>query len=189
MVADSIVAVPLDNLSCSCGGDIRCSKTPTVHQKVDLPDIKPYVIDYHLQNGRCKKCGKRRTADLPPNVTSDIFGPRTKSVITALTGFYKNSKREVADILKDICNLPISLGTISNSEGKVSSKCAASYQTIVQKVSQSNLLHIDETSHYTKGKLGWCWLFTNQVGSVLKLTPSRGMYVLKNSAFAGLLKT
>ncbi|ROT47012.1 hypothetical protein EDM02_05610 [Candidatus Cardinium hertigii] len=47
------------------------------------------------------------------------------------------------------------------------------------------MLHIDETSHYTKGKLGWCWLFTNQVGSVLKLTPSRGMHVLKNSAFAG----
>ena len=40
-----------------------------------------------------------------------------------------------------------------------------------------------ETSHYNKGKLGWCWMFTSNEGSFLKLTDSRGMKVLENSAF------
>lgn len=48
--------------------------------------------------------------------------PKIKSVIAALTGFYKNSKREVSHILKDIFNLDISLGSISNSEARVAFK-------------------------------------------------------------------
>ena len=68
-----------------------------------------------MERGRCKKCGKRKSSQLPTNIGSDLFGPRIKSVISSLTGFYKNSKLDVETILKDIFNLEISLGTISNS--------------------------------------------------------------------------
>lgn len=39
---------------------------------------------------------------MPVDAGNDIFGPRTKSVMSALTGFYKNSKREVKNIMNDI---------------------------------------------------------------------------------------
>lgn len=51
-------------------------------------------------NGRCCKCGKRKSSRLPEGVTADTFGPKVKSTIAALSGFYKNSKREVANIIK-----------------------------------------------------------------------------------------
>jgi len=45
------------------------------------------------------------------------------------------------------------------------------------------MLHIDETSHYHKGKLGWVWMFTNSISSLIKIEKSRGMKILENSMF------
>ncbi|MFP3020660.1 MAG: transposase, partial [Wolbachia sp.] len=101
--------------------------------------------------------------------------------IAGLSGFYKNSKREVASIINDIFNLNISVGSISNSEHRVASKCEKTYEQIEQEISRSEVLHSDETSHYNKGKLGWCWKFASNTASFVKLTESRGMKVLKNS--------
>jgi transposase len=122
---------------------------------------------------------------LSDGVTRDRFGAVLKSVISALTGFYKNSKQDVVNILKDVFNLKISLGSISNSEARVALKCKDRYKEIEEEVSNSKVLHIDETSHYNKGKLGWGWMFTSTNGSLLKLTDSRGKRVLQESVFGG----
>ncbi|EAL58197.1 transposase-like, partial [Wolbachia endosymbiont of Drosophila ananassae] len=159
-----------------------CEK-PYIHQKVDLPEIKPYVVEYQLEHGRCRRCGKRRSSKLPEGVTPDTFGPRVKSIIAAFSGFYKNSKREIASVVNDIFNLNISVGSISNSEHRVASKCKKMYEQIEQEISRSKVLHIDETSHYNKGKLAWCWMFASNTASFVKFTESRGMKVLQNSKF------
>ncbi len=57
MEADEIVKINLDSLKCDCGGDIKMLDS-SVHQKIDIPEIKPYVVDYHLARGRCKLCNK-----------------------------------------------------------------------------------------------------------------------------------
>lgn len=87
----------------------------------------------------------------------------------------------MASIINDIFNLNISVGSISNSEHRVASKCEKTYEQIKQEISRSKVLHIDETSHYNKGKLAWCWMFASNTASFVKLTESRGMKVLKNS--------
>lgn len=117
MEADKIEKIELPD-RCECGGEFIISERPYIHQRVDLPEIKPYVVEYQLEHGRCRKCRKRKSSKLPKEVTPDIFGPRVKSVIAAMSGFYKNSKREIANIMKDIFNLDISIGSVSNSEGR-----------------------------------------------------------------------
>lgn len=183
MEADEVVKIELLN-ECECRGEIVIYEKPYVHQKVDLPEVKPYVVEYQLEHGRCKKCGKRKSSKLPEGVTPDTFGPRIKSVITALSGFYKNSKRETANIMRDIFNLNISIGSVSNSEGRVASKCKEAYERVEEEVKASKVLHIDETSHYTKGKQGWCWMFTNNEASFIKLADSRTREFLSNSTFS-----
>ncbi len=49
-----------------------------------------------MEHGRCRKCGKRKSSKLSEGVTSNTFGRKVKSIIAAFSGFYKNSKREVA---------------------------------------------------------------------------------------------
>lgn len=182
-VADQIVEVPLASNLCECGGVIAISNNCHVHQKIDLPEIKPIVTEYHMQRGRCRTCGKRKSSALPAGVGADLYGNRVKTVIGALTGFYKNSKREVESILKDVFNLKISLGSVSNNEFRISEKCKDNYETIALNLSYADLLHIDETSHYNKGKMGWCWLFSSAKETMIKLAESRGKKVLTNSIF------
>lgn len=67
------------------------------------------------------------------------------------------------------------------NSSRVASKCQTAYQEIEETVRQSKVLHIDETSHYNSGKLGWCWIFTSPMASLLKLTNSRGQKILENS--------
>ena len=183
VTADEVIKINLDSSACECGGEIGISSAPHVHQKIDIPEIKPHVTEYHMQRGRCKRCKKRKTTSLPGNVTADLFGPRIKAAIGSLTGFYKNSKREVESILKDLFGVQISLGSISNNERRIAQKCKEAYEDIELNLSYDKLLHIDETSHYNKGKIGWCWGFFSNNASLIKLENSRGMKVLENSVF------
>lgn len=99
MDADEVVKIGPPNI-CECGGEIVICEKPYIHQKVDTPEIKPYVVEYQLEYGRCKKCGKRRSSKLPEGVTADTFGPKVKSVIGAL-------RRMMWKFLDDPENIPL----------------------------------------------------------------------------------
>ena len=85
--------------------------------------------------------------------------------------------------MRDIFNLDISLGSVSNREGKVSNKCKDAYEDIELQVNDSDVVHIDETGHSYGGRKGWCWIFASEVASLIKLEDSRGQKVLKHSVF------
>ena len=166
---------------CPCGGKIVLAAKPYTHQKVELPVIKPIVTNYYLHHGRCSCCKKRYKARLPEGVSNDLLGPRAKGAVSALTGFFKNSKREAQMILEEILGLKISLGTLSRTEERVSDQCETSYQQLEEKIQQSALLHIDETGHRLGKKRGWAWVFTNKSATLIKLTESRGAKVLEKT--------
>ncbi len=130
---------------CVCGSQVILEED-TIHQKVELPEIKPIVTEYMLQKGYCKACKKRISASLPEGVGWNLLRPNAEAIISSFTGFFINSKREVQQILSSIFNLNISLGLISKTEGKVSEKCISEYEKIREELNESKYLHIDETS-------------------------------------------
>ncbi len=44
-----------------------------IHKKVDLPKIKPYVVEYQWLLSEMRK---KRSSKLPKGVMPDTFGPR-----------------------------------------------------------------------------------------------------------------
>lgn len=147
---------------------------------MEIPPIKAYVTEYHLYQGICRSCGDGQTAELPEGVSPDLLGDHVKAIISALSGFYHNSKRDVQQILLDIFHLPISLSLISTTEKRVSHKLQASYDELCEQMEKSPYLHIDETGHKCRGERGWGRIFTNRHMSVLKLTSSRGKKVFQS---------
>ncbi len=164
----------------SCGHVMEIIDTFCVEQKIELPPIKPYVTEYHRWQGVCRGCGKKKTAPLPNGVQCDLLGDRAKAVISSLSGFFNNSKRDVQQILENIFNLTISLGLVSATEKRVNKTLASTYKDLVSQMEDSAYLHIDETGHNCRGKRGWGWMFTNRDMSLLKLTSSRGKKVLES---------
>jgi transposase len=188
MTPDEIIEIEASSI-CKCGGEMEVLSEVCTHQKVDIPEIKPCVVEYHLQKRRCKKCKKKITASLPEGVGYDTFGPKIKTAVASFSGFYKASKRNIQKICKDIFNLDISLGSISNSEERVSKKCKSSYETLKEDLMKSKVLHADETGHYNQGKRGWCWLFASSSVALITLAYSRGMKVLKSNIDADIDST
>ena len=166
---------------CACGQQLEVGQTFSIEQKIEMPPIKPYVTEYHLYQGICRACGKKKTASLPAGVQPDLLGDHVKAIISSLSGFFHNSKRDVQQILHDVFNLPISLGLVSMSEKRVSQKLKSSYESLIEQIEDSSYLHIDETGHKCQGKRGWGWIFTTREMSVLKLTASRGKKVLQSA--------
>jgi len=181
MQAHEIVCVSLNQTHCECGGELRFEQNPKVHQTVEVPEIQPHVVDYHFQRARCCRCGKRKTAPFKEGLSQKTFGPGVETLVSSLTAFYKNSKREVQSLLKDVFNLSLSVGTISSIESRVSDKCSSVYEDIEESLSWSPLIHIDETGHQKGEKRGWCWIFTSLEETLLKMESSRGKKVLKQS--------
>ena len=180
LVADQVIDLVPKVCKC-CGETVKVGSHFSIEEKVDIPPIKPYVIEYHRFHGRCVNCTRKVVAPLPAGVGKDLLGPHIKAIITAFNGFFHNSKREVQEMVSEIFNLPISLGLICQTAKRVSGQLAASYQEIENKIKTSDHLHIDETGHKSKGKRGWAWIFSNQEASLLKLTFSRGKQVLSDT--------
>lgn len=64
--ADKVIKVELLN-TCECGVQYATNRT-----LIRIPKIKPYVVEYQLERGRCRECGKRRSSKLSE---PDTFGP------------------------------------------------------------------------------------------------------------------
>ncbi len=173
--ADKIVKVIPAEEHCKCGGNLLLQEQYSTHQKIEIPPIKPFVTEYHLCEKICVSCKRKYKGKLD---NYKLLGSNAESIISSLSGFFNNSKREVQEILSQVFNLDISLGLISDSEGRVSVKLEDKYNELLNMARNSSYLHCDETSHNNKGKRSWAWVATNKLVTVFKLASSRGRKVL-----------
>jgi len=83
------------------------------HQVVELPEIRPVVTEYQLHARRCRCCGRRTWATLPPGVKGRCVGPRVQAITAILSGACRLSRRQVQTLLADLFGVKIALGTDS----------------------------------------------------------------------------
>ena len=86
-------------------------------QTVELPPIRPEVIEHRFHAVKCPCCAHTTAA---PFVPPPVFGPRVHAIVATLTGSYHLSRRKTAALLSDLMGLTISLGAVSDSEARVS---------------------------------------------------------------------
>ena len=171
---DRVHKVDTKEQVCSCGGCLEL-ESHSVHQKIEFPTIKPEIDEYRLAHKRCKKCGKKYKAKLD---NYKVLGPNAESIIGSLGGFFNNSKRDIQQILSQIFNLDVSLGLISETEKRISSKLESKYKKLLEELEESPYLHIDETGHKNQGQRFWCWFLGNSKISFFYLAKTRGKKVL-----------
>ena len=155
--------------ACDCGcSDVVGKKMQPSHQTWELPEMGPIITQYYVESGRCKNCRKRRTASLPSEVPKGALGPRTQSIIAMLTGQYRLSRRNAEKLLKELCGLTISLGTVSNSEKIVSDALRNPCMEILKQVRASDIVNTDETGHLRFAKRLFTWGLSTPKLTVIK---------------------
>lgn len=176
---DRFIICELSRTHCDCGGEIKLRQKIERHQVFEIPLVKYEVTEYQLQKGYCICCSENYSASLPVGVSQKGFGVRAQAVVSLLTSKYRLSKRLVSAWFKDIYQMPICLGSVSNVEKTVSDALAPIHKDISSRIRAAKVVHVDETGHKECHKNGWAWILSTDRHTLFELRRSRGKKVAK----------
>jgi transposase len=149
-------------------------QSPEVLQQAELPEIKAIITEYQLQKYRCEGCGKNSTASLPLGVPDSAFGPKLMGLLATLTGVLHVAKREAIQLIKDLYDIDVGIGSVPNVEARVAAALDPIYDRIHKFVIQHKFCtHFDETGWRDQGKRHFAWLATCQHAAVYRIDRHR----------------
>jgi len=176
---------------CGCGGLVRIDRKPKERRQVfEIPEPKPVVTEFRIFEGLCPDCGKHHVGALPPGVPTGVLGPRAMSAVAVLAGVSHQRRRHIEDLFQTLFGVDICLGTVSNTEARVSEALRGPVEDAREYVRGQPVVHMDETGHRMAGKRAWLWVAATSLVSVFLVRFSRGAEVAKEvlgDAFRGLL--
>jgi transposase len=112
--------------------------------------------------------------------------------VALCTGSYRLSKRTTAQVMDDLFGVPLSVGTISQSENVTTAVVAAPVEAARAYVHEQSVAHLDETSWRQGDKRAWLWVAVTSLVTVFLVRLSRGGQVareLLGETFSGILVT
>jgi len=187
---DRFVDCPPPN-GCDCGGCVVVNGEVVERKQVfELPKVKAHVTEYRFLQGICEGCGKHHRAEIPDGVPGSMLGPRATALVGVLSGKYRMSKRYVKELLRDLFGFDICLGSVSNTEARVSEALAEPVDEAGEYVREQTVAHMDETGYWMAGMRAWLWVAATTFVSVFAIRFSRGSAVAKEmlgEAFRGFL--
>ncbi len=146
---------------------------PWIHQVIDIPPVDPCVVEYRLHQLECVKCGAVTRAALPQGVHPSNFGPNLSALVVLLSGEYRMSRRNIQRFIADSYGIEISLGAISNIEGRMTEGLAGAHAEALASVAASRTKHLDETTWKEFGELAWMWVAVGEDATVFVIRNSR----------------
>ncbi len=166
--------------------------TPFRHQVIEIPPLQPVVTEYQWHQLVCPECGERTRAPWPTGIPSGTYGPRVHATVALCTGSYRLSKRTTQQAMEDLFGVPMSVGTISQSEQTTTEVLAESVEEARAYVHEQSVAHLDETSWREGDKRAWLWVAVTSLVTVFLVRLSRGGQVareLLGAGFCGILVT
>jgi transposase len=146
---------------------------PRRHQVAELPPIEPEVHEYRLHRLCCPHCNTVTSGALPEGVPSTAFGPRLHAALSVLTGAYRLSKRQVAQLCSDLLGLTISIGMIAKLEQITAKVLEHPVAELAEQVKTAEAANIDETGWRENGCKAWLWVVVTSLGVVFRIVRSR----------------
>jgi transposase len=166
--------------------------SPFRHQVIEIPPIEPVITEYQWHQLTCPACGETTRAPWPAGVPSGAYGPRVHATVALCTGSYRLSKRTTQQVLDELFGVPMSVGTISQSEKSTTEVIAEPVKEACDYVEEQSVAHLDETSWREGGKRAWLWVAVTSLVTVFLIRMSRGGQVareLLGESFSGILVT
>lgn len=164
---------------------------PIRHQVADLPKVEPLVDEYRLHSLTCEHCGCCTRGELPEGVPTGSFGPTVIAVITLLLGVYGLSRRDVAELVRDLFGLPISVGGVVGCQ-KIGAEALASAHAQAQAhVPRASIKYADETG-WRLGNIYAClWVVVTPTVTLFRIQAERSRAAAKRvlGKVRGLLGT
>jgi len=164
-----------------CGADLREVPQTVIgsSQVIELPPVRPVVIEAQRCAVRCPVCGETQRADYPAGLEPErVFGPRLEASAHYLHLTHPLSYVRTQDILRDLLGLDISLGALVNVVKRASGTFHEAAQAILNDIRASGVIGSDETGMRVDGQTAWLWTVQTPTSAYYTIAPTRGAAVL-----------
>jgi transposase len=165
---------------------------PFRHQVIEIPPIQPVITEYQWHQLVCPACGETTRVPWPAGIPSGTYGPRVHATVALCSGSYRLAKRTTQQVMADLFGVPMSVGSISQSEQTTTEVIAEPVQEARDSIEAQRVAHLDETSWREGGKRAWLWVAVTSLVTVFLIRMSRGGQVaraLLGESFSGILVT
>jgi transposase len=155
------------------------SEAVSVHERIELPQIKPMIEHHRRLAVQCPGCGARVVAAPPPAATGTPFGPRLHALAIYLKTYQSLSYERLQATLADLFGLPISQGGLMNMLRRAQGCFQAGREDAVAALRQAKTVASDETGVRIEGSTGYHWVFRCTAAVVHHAAPTRAASVVR----------
>lgn len=135
------------------------------------------VTEHRFHSVRCS-CGHVTSASRAEMPTS-AFGPRLSATVAMLTGVFHLSRRQVVQLLWDLFGVGISLGSVSNIEGRMSPLLKPGYEEAKRAADNASIKHTDGTGWRQAGSALQLWTVATTAVTVFTIVANGAALTLK----------
>ena len=162
------------------GGQRRVGRS----QVIELPPIRPVVVEAWQYAARCRGCGHRTKGTYPAGLEpTRTFGPQVEALLGYFHERHHVGYERLAEVCRDVFGLRISEGGIDNALRRLAERARPTYEVIGEKVRAGPVIGSDETSARVAGRNAWHWAFQTPEASYHVIVPRRNGEVI--AAFLG----
>src|SRR3954471_2807560 len=178
---DEVVEHRPDQCS-GCGAALPADlpgETVSVHERVDVPEVRPLVTHHRRLAVGCPACGTRAVAPVPEAAKGTPFGPRLHAVATYLKTFQALSYERLQGALSDLFGLHLSQGGLMNLLRRAQGRFEGGQRSAVSALRQAAMVASDETGVRIEGANAYHWVFRSPEAVVHHAAPTRSASVVR----------
>src|SRR5215203_2943399 len=178
---DEVVEHRPDQCS-GCGAALPAdlpAEVVSVHERVDLPEVKPLVTHHRRLTVRCPACGTRVVAPVPEAARGTPFGSRLHAVVTYLKTFQALSYERLQGALSDLFGLTLSQGGLMNLLRRAQGCFAEGQVSAVSSLRRAEVISSDETGVRIEGSNAYHCVFHSSQAVVHHASPTRAASVIR----------
>ncbi len=120
-----------------------------------------------------------------------LVGPMLATFIASLAVRYRMSRPKIKEFLFDWVGVSLSIGTLDRCIREVGIACTPVVEELIEELQKAQVIHIDETPWYEKGKYCWLWVAITSTIAVYHIGSRKKEELLHiiSDAFFGWLVT
>jgi transposase len=128
-------------------------------QLIELPPVRPEVIEAVRYRCTCPDCGAKSTGSYPAGWDPrQTFGPRLQTLLAYLHHQQHIGYQRLCRMLWDLWEVRISEGALANSLARTATRLKPAYEAIRDVVRGSRVVGSDESPQRVDGRTCWDWV-------------------------------
>ena len=144
-------------------------------QVFDIPLPRIEVTEHQVLTWTCCGCHGENRGEFPADVTSATqYGPRLQTMSVLLNNAYNIPRNKVQQIFKDLYGVTLNEGTLQRQQESAYQALAVDEAHIKACLSQSPVVHFDETGFYVGTERHWEHVASNERYTYLFVHKQRG---------------